>query len=694
MLLKLGLVLLLVGAMVACDGSSAEVATPIPTLTFAPTGVGPTLVPTSTPMLAPTATATLAPTPTATLAVTPTPTSTPTPAPPPTATPLPTEDSTFTGALVLTPTYASVGVRLSYTNDKNDDGTALLEWKRSADSAWLPGTALVKDTRAVITQLKTVEPNPYQFEYRASLVGLEAGVSYDVRVLVMDADRVAGPNPVAGQVSTWIETEAINVVGRTLWVDGGAGSDSNDGQSESAAFKTIQKAADVVIPGDTVIVKDGTYREHVVMSRSGLATNYVHFKAETPLGVIWKGPVGSSRIDRNNRLLATDASFLRIDGFRFDAIDTNSAVTISGDATDVVVENNFVTNANGEHTSNAPGTDVGTGIQSAEGYSIRIGGRLENPGSNNVTNVARITIQGNEIVVTEREVLEHGGIESASSNQGNHVIRRNTVRFAYTSPGDHGEDCIHHAENKSTDAGFNDTDIYDNICINSTDDGLELDAAGVNLRVWGNTIYGQNLGTSLAAVGAGPVYLFRNVYYAPQEAWTTCVGIKTGENSTGFAFIYHNTFHLDCDGSYGWVNSGNDRTAENQVFRNNILKVTGRAMTANLQSSGEWVFDSDYNLFDDVDGGIFAKMDGKQFNSLAMLQAGVTGKWALLEKNSIAGDVLFVDATNNDLAIRDYRLEETSPGIDAGVVIPGINDASSGWPLTGDGPDMGAFERP
>jgi hypothetical protein len=278
-LLRFGLMLLLVGGMVAC--SSSEVATPIPTSTFRPTGpstpsgVGPaTVTPVAT--LAPTATATLAPTPTPKPTVAPTATGTPaptptaTPAPTPTATPLPTEDSTFTGALALTPTYESVGVRLSYTSDENDNGTALLEWKRSTDSEWLPGTALVKDTRAVITQLRTVEPNSYQFEYRASLLGLEAGVSYDVRVVVTDADRVAGPNPVVGQVSTWMETDAINVVGRTLWVDGGSGSDSNAGQSVGAAFKTIQKAADVVMPGDTAIVGNGTYREHVVISRSGL----------------------------------------------------------------------------------------------------------------------------------------------------------------------------------------------------------------------------------------------------------------------------------------------------------------------------------------------------------------------------------------------------------------------------------------
>ncbi len=38
------------------------------------------------------------------------------------------------------------------------------------------------------------------------------------------------------------------------------GSDSSSG-SASAPFKTIQKAANIVNPGDTVIVKDGTYTD-------------------------------------------------------------------------------------------------------------------------------------------------------------------------------------------------------------------------------------------------------------------------------------------------------------------------------------------------------------------------------------------------------------------------------------------------
>jgi uncharacterized repeat protein (TIGR01451 family) len=515
-------------------------------------------------------------------------------------------------------------------------------------------------------------------------------------VTVTDTDGVTGTNPAIGTVSTWAETGTINVTGRLLWVDDATGSDTNDGLSESAAFKTIQAAADVVIPGDTVTVKDGTYREHIQITRSGLSTNYIHFKAQNALGAIIKGPLGSDRTNHNNRLIVTDASYLRIDGFYLDAIDTNSGITISESSKHVVVENLYVINANGEHADNAAGTDAGSDSQSAEGYSIRLGGDLSNPGSNNTTTVESITVQDNEIVVTEREVLEHGGIESATINLGNHVIRRNKISFTFSTPAtgqQHGEDCIHHQENSQNDAGFNETDIYDNICINSTDDGIELDAADVNLRVWGNTVYGQNLGTSLAAVGVGPAYVFRNVYHSPQVAWTTCVGIKTGENSTGFAFVYHNTFDLDCPGAYGWVNSGNRRLASNQVFRNNIMQVTGRAMTSNDGGGGEeWFLDSDYNFFNDEDGGIFAKMDGFQTNSLAEMQAVNTGKWANLEDNSIAGVPTFVDSATSTLANRDYRQTAGSPALDVALVIPGFNDANSGWPFTGSAPDMGAFE--
>jgi hypothetical protein len=56
------------------------------------------------------------------------------------------------------------------------------------------------------------------------------------------------------------------------------GSDSNAG-SLARPFKTIQKAANLAQPGDTVFVRGGTYRETVRPSRSGTGSSPIAFKA-------------------------------------------------------------------------------------------------------------------------------------------------------------------------------------------------------------------------------------------------------------------------------------------------------------------------------------------------------------------------------------------------------------------------------
>ncbi|MBO9605848.1 MAG: carbohydrate binding domain-containing protein [Paenibacillaceae bacterium] len=54
------------------------------------------------------------------------------------------------------------------------------------------------------------------------------------------------------------------------------GSDSNSG-SIGSPFRTIQHAADVTAPGDTVLIRGGTYRESVTVTRSGTASEPIVF---------------------------------------------------------------------------------------------------------------------------------------------------------------------------------------------------------------------------------------------------------------------------------------------------------------------------------------------------------------------------------------------------------------------------------
>lgn len=58
-----------------------------------------------------------------------------------------------------------------------------------------------------------------------------------------------------------------------------AGSDSNNGLSAAAPFATIQKAASVMVAGNTCLIRGGIYRESVSVPRSGTAAAPITFAA-------------------------------------------------------------------------------------------------------------------------------------------------------------------------------------------------------------------------------------------------------------------------------------------------------------------------------------------------------------------------------------------------------------------------------
>lgn len=123
---------------------------------------------------------------------------------------------------------------------------------------------------------------------------------------------------------------AGSVQGTTYYVSP-AGSDGNPGTGD-APFQTIQQAAKVVNPGDTVIVRDGTYSNAaafgdgsslVVVDRGGTSDRWVTFIAENSGGAV---------IDGLNNTTAEawtfSANYVRVQGFevkgfRDDAFSNN-----------------------------------------------------------------------------------------------------------------------------------------------------------------------------------------------------------------------------------------------------------------------------------------------------------------------------------------------------------------------------------
>jgi nitrous oxidase accessory protein NosD len=108
------------------------------------------------------------------------------------------------------------------------------------------------------------------------------------------------------------------------------GSDSNAG-TQASPFATLQKAANIVNPGDTVLVADGTYTSSstqiIQMSRAGKAGALVTFKSQNGLGAKLNG--------QNNKtpyailFQSNNGGFVRIQDFEIYGFQ-NIAIVTSG----------------------------------------------------------------------------------------------------------------------------------------------------------------------------------------------------------------------------------------------------------------------------------------------------------------------------------------------------------------------------
>lgn len=72
--------------------------------------------------------------------------------------------------------------------------------------------------------------------------------------------------------------KTVQAAGNTYYI-ATTGSDTAGDGTETNPWKTIQKAADVMMAGDTCIIRGGTYRETVIPSNSGTASAQITYKA-------------------------------------------------------------------------------------------------------------------------------------------------------------------------------------------------------------------------------------------------------------------------------------------------------------------------------------------------------------------------------------------------------------------------------
>ena len=234
-----------------------------------------------------------------------------------------------------------------------------------------------------------------------------------------------------------------------------------------------------------------------------------------------------------------------------------------------------------------------------------------------------------------------------------------------------------------------DSDIYGNTLYHCWDDGIEAEGGNCNVRIWGNHLTECFTGIATAATSVGPVYIFRNIFderariegrnsdYAPFA--------KLGDNHPRFGggrrYFFHNTLlqqppppgsasphTLGASGALS--GSTSERPMVDVVSRNNIWHLNRPDRTAYISGHPAT---RDNDIDHDLTQGAPPRLFGPT-NRIGphMLKGTPEYAWG------------------NGAGSRDggrYSLMSTSPGYDAGELLPNFSDG-----FTGIAPDVGAHE--
>ena len=104
----------------------------------------------------------------------------------------------------------------------------------------------------------------------------------------------------------------------------------------------------------------------------------------------------------------------------------------------------------------------------------------------------------------------------------------------------------------------NETDVYENVLCQHTDDALEPEGYCANVRMWGNTIEDVHMAFAVAPAAPGPTWIVRNVAYDFGNTRTSQVDgylasalkINSGyPEPVGPLLLLHNTFLTTAPGT-------------------------------------------------------------------------------------------------------------------------------------------------
>jgi hypothetical protein len=555
------------------------------------------------------------------------------------------------------PAEINIGYRWMIDGDENLNASCSVRFRKQGDATW--ETAL--DGWRFHPWISPSEDSwgnsnvGYKAENRfsGSVFWVEPGQTYEIELTLSDPDGVIGTNPVVLTTSTWTEM-VPSATGRRLYVAPGSGGGSGTVDDPFLGLDAAQSAAQ---PGDIFYLASGTY-SRFILTVNGLPG----------APICWIGP--------------PDRSAVIDGGGAFSALQLGDNSTLRGYW---IVER--VTLRNADYGCDAQRvqhvkfrhnilTDIQNGYVNRRSYGDEF----------------RQSVMDNIIVGDEPWVVDIiGSTEGCQIHGTSAIVAHNFIeRFAdgisidpaystTTSPYGSNNNCY---------------DCFGNDVTRNGDDAIELDHIVANVRAWRNLATNSRMGFTNQPLFGGPAYIFRNEIFYLQDNGP---GVRTGSayklhNGASGTVLIHNTSSKDNEAFITCM-------FQNSFFRNNIFMGSARCLimfgcgTDDGQPPDFSVNDWDYDAYRAGSGQVVVDW----FNQANYYSVSALASAQGVELNGMPADYShLVDpippATFGEPGVElsdfDLSLVAGAPEIDAGDVLPNIND-----PFVSDGaPDIGFLE--
>jgi hypothetical protein len=534
------------------------------------------------------------------------------------------------------PTLHSLGVWWIIRGDDNGDASIDVAYRPAGDADWQPGPPLFRVEKGAHidrTHGSKLDVPEDAWLFAGSVLLLDPDTEYELRLSLHDPDDPHPHRPQTLRART--RAEPVAPRGPVFHVIPG-----NGGGSGTAAdpYRGLEEAERNARPGHTFLLRAGVYQGSIALRHSG----------EPGRPIIWRGAEDGETIidaqgdaaERPGRAISAHG---RHDRWFEDLVIRNAEYAIvSHEAARLVVRR-------------CRFHDVDFGIAATRNESDEVVDYF----------IADNIIEGPSTWPRTRGIEDARGVQITGAG---HVIAYNRIRgFA------DGIDTMPSPRCEAID--FHNNDISE-----MTDDGIEMDYSQRNTRCFHNRITNAYQGISLQPVYGGPVYVFRNTMYN--------IGVSTFKlhNSPSGGLLFHNTGVKKGDAWLLWTPA----PMSNIISRNNLYIGTEGEYAMRVETPNTNC-DFDYDGFGGGPYDNFLKWNGVRYSTMEEARRN-----APIYQNAVQVDAATVFASGaqapddldttypNDV---DLRLSSESDAVNAGELLPGINDDH-----TGTAPDLGAHE--